>query len=140
MALAAMVMTGQLPGGRMRGDVSLHVSSAWGDGEPPSRAHKCSPLSKMFPVVEKKTLIKLHHLVCKLGYLLFVPKKKKPENQLTEGPMLRIALVTVQYNKKSKCQKQQTWQKLSKQHGPSSRVDPHGYQNDLKNPQMGLQF
>jgi len=33
----------------------------------------------------------MHHLVCKLGYLLFVPKKKKPENQLIEGPLLRKA-------------------------------------------------
>ena len=85
MALAAMVTTGQLPGGRMRGDVSLHVSSAWGDGEPPSRAHKCSPLSKMFPVVEKKTLMKSAPPRVQIGLLVVCSEKKETRKRVSRG-------------------------------------------------------
>ena len=43
--------------------------------------------------MKKKTLIGLFRLVGKYGYLLFVPKKKKPQNQFYQG--LHIAQVTI---------------------------------------------
>ena len=84
MSLAAMVMGGQLPGGRSGGDWLTASKEGRGGNGPPERTQKC-PLSK------KKTLVDLLQLTCKLGYLLFVPKKKKLENELIEGPLLRKA-------------------------------------------------
>ena len=91
MSLAAMVMGGQLPGGRSGGDWLIASEEGRGGNEPPRRTRETSLLSKMVPVVKKKTLVDLLGLTPKLGYFLFVPKKKKPEIQLIEGPVLRTA-------------------------------------------------
>ena len=73
----------------------------------------------MVPVVKKKALVDLLGLTCKLGYLLFVPKKKKHENQLIEGPLLRKASL----QQKKQVQKNSKHGKSSqKSKGPSSRV------------------
>ena len=58
---------------------------------PASKARNISLCRKNLPLSKKKTLIDLLGLACKKGYLLFVPKKKKLENELIEGPLLRKA-------------------------------------------------
>ena len=52
-------------------ELVLFTSERGGGGEQPPEQG-----TKLVPVVRKKTLIDLLELVCKSGYLLFVPKKK----------------------------------------------------------------
>ena len=69
----------------------MPVRKGGGGNEPPRRTRKTSLSSEMVPVVKQKTLVDLLGLTPKLGYFLFVPKKKKPENELIEGPVLCTA-------------------------------------------------
>ena len=71
-----MVRNGHLPWGRMRDDGSLPVKKGQGGSKPTKKTHNSSLCRKKKTLSEKKTLIDLLGLVCKLGYLLFVPKKK----------------------------------------------------------------
>ena len=57
----------------------MPVRKGGGGKEPPRRTQKTSLSSEMVPVVKQKTLVDLLGLTPKLGYLLFVPKKKSPK-------------------------------------------------------------
>ena len=89
----------------------MPVRKGGGGNEPPRRTRETSLLSKMVPVVKKKALVDLLGLTCKLGHLLFVPKKKETRKSADRGAFASQSLITT---KKASAEKQQTWQKLSK--------------------------